>query len=149
MWAHVSGSLLLTSGGFWIRPSPVVISRGNYPDSSCFAFCHVARLLWGWPGYRALLEAISLHWTLIVRNRLLSALWKGDGAQTGRGAGSCRSHNQNDTRISPDGHVWLQCAPRVRACSSEYGNMLCETTCWKTPYIVYCFRDWRGCTHRN
>lgn len=102
---------LIDRWGLWIRPSPVVISRDNYSDSSCFAFCHVVRLLWGWPGYCALLEAISLHWTLIVRNRLLSRVWKGDRAEPwlDRGTPSFHSRNQNKTLFSPDSITACDC----------------------------------------
>lgn len=103
---------LIDRWGFWIRPSPVVISRDNYSDSSCFAFCHVVQLLWGWPGYCALLEAISLHWTLIVRNRLLSGLWKGDSAEPCLDRGTHSFHTQNKQENQPtvfSQHcMWLQ-----------------------------------------
>lgn len=139
MWAHISGSLI-DWWGFWIRPSPVVICRDNYSASSCFAFCDVGPLLWGWPGSCALLEAISLHWTLIVRNGLLSRVWKADSAEPWLDPDTHSFHTQNQNKTLL--HV-----------TAKQSTHLClfiwiwEYALWdfllKTSCVVCCFQGFR------
>lgn len=108
MWAHSSAASYWLAG-VRTRPSPAVISRGNYPDGCCLAFCHAGRLLWGWRGCCALLEAISLHWTLIARSRLLS--WQGHPARVPISSlGAQNWHNHTCLpRAACDGAVTYVC----------------------------------------
>lgn len=133
MWAHVSGSLLLTGRGFgsgpppWSFPEAITLIAPALPSVTscdCSGAGRAAALSWKpfpfselWLrgiGYCPAFEKETVH-----------------ESSPDHGAGSLHGPNQHNPQLCPRDRMRLQCHLHIHAYSSEYGNTLCRAVCWK------------------